>query len=214
MRPHAAIGIALLIIISLTARAGDATSITAELSSGIRASFKHRIIVEQETWPSALMETRAGRAMLKLERAGGFRLHVRIRENPDDYLICVIYVDGGAGLVLDETSRFALFYDGTCVESTEILLTDSPKEYEVWSTLQTPVVLTSESTLYAKVRSGGYLTAVRFPKGALPDGNDWVPDRFELRRGGERNEEADVEDLAGSPDRGDDAGCVPGGRES
>ena len=152
--------------------------------------------------------------MLKLEHAGGFRLHVRIRENPDDYLICVIYVDDGAGLILDETSRFALFYDGTCVESTEILLTDSAKEYQVWSTLETPVVLTSESTMYAKVRSGGYLTAVRFPKGALPDGNDWVPTRFELRRGGEHNEEADVEDLAGSSDRSDDAGCVTGGHES
>ncbi len=214
LKPHAAIGIALLIIISLTARAGDASTITRELSPGVRASFKHRIIIEQETWPSALMETRAGRAMLELERAGGFRLHVRIRENPDDYLICIIYVDEGARLVLDETTRFVLSYGGRSAESSEILLTDGPQERVVWSTVESPVALRHDTTMYAKVRSGGYLTAVRFPEGSLPRGSVWVPDDFELRRGGERNEEAHVEDIAGSSDRGDNAGGLPRGHES
>jgi len=214
LKPHAAIGIVLLTIISLTARAGDASTITEQLAPGVRASLKHRIIIEQETWPSALMETRAGRAMLELEDAGGFRLHVRIRENPDDYLICVVYVDEGAKIVLDEATRFILRYGDTTVESSEMLMNDGPKERSVFSTLEHAVVLTPDSTLYAKVRSGGYLTAVRFPSGSLPGGGAWVPDGFELSRGGERNEEDDDEDLARAVDRSDDAGRLTRGHES
>jgi hypothetical protein len=213
LKPHAAIGLTLLLLITLTARAGDPSTKTAELVPGVRASLKHRIIIEQETWPSALMETRAGRAMLELERAGGFRLHVRIREHPDDYLICIIYVDEDAKLVLDDSTSFVLHYDGRSVESTEVLLTDGPQERRVWSTQDCPVVLTTDSSSYAKVRSGGYLTAIRFPRGALPGGDAWMPREFELLRGGERNEEADVGDLAGASDRGLDASGLSG-RES
>jgi len=209
LKPDASIGIALLIVASLTAWAGDASTITDELTPNVRASFKHRIIIEQETWPSALMETRAGRAMLKLERAGGFRLHVRIRENYDDYLICIIYVDEGGRVVLDESTRFVLSYDDRTVSSTEILLTDGPRERKVYSTREQAVVLTPDSDMYATVRSGGYLTAVRFDHGDLPDG-DWVPDGFELRRGGEQHEEADDEALARARDHRDDAGDLPG----
>lgn len=210
LKPDASIGIALLIIASLTAWAGDASTITDELTPNVRASFKHRIIIEQETWPSALMETRAGRAMLKLERAGGFRLHVRIRENPDDYLICIIYVDEGGRVVLDESTRFVLTYGDRTVSSTEILLTDGPLEREVYSTRECAAVLTPDSDMYARVRSGGYLTAVRFDRGELPHGEGWVPDGFELVRGGERNEEADDEALARARDRRDDAGDLSG----
>jgi hypothetical protein len=173
---------ATLLIAPLTS-AGREDGITGRLSPGVRASFKHRIVIEEETWPSALMETRAGRAALALESRGGFRLHVRVRENPDDYVIAVIYVDRDGKLMLDRDARFVFVYGGREIESTEILLTDSIEERRVFSSNETTIVLTSRSPLYARVRSGGYLAAVRFPENSLPKGRGWVPDVFELRGG-------------------------------
>ena len=127
--------------------------------------------------------------MLRLEAAGGFRLHVRVRRNPADYIICVIYVDKGGKLVLDEGTSFVFRYGPHEVSSTEILLTDSPEERRVFSTNEGRVVLTPDSTRYAKARSGGYLAAVRFPVNSLPAGyGSWVPDSFDLRGGGHSEE--------------------------
>lgn len=181
-----ATSVTLLIAPTLCAARED--SITADLSPGVRASLKHKIIIEEETWPSALMQTRAGRAALELEARGGFRLHVRVRENPDDYVIAVIYVSDDGTLIVDGSTRFVLVYGGREVESTEILMTDSIEERNVWSSIETPMFLTSRGNRYARVRSGGYLAAVRFPKNSLPEGGEWVPDAFELR-GGDRRED-------------------------
>lgn len=176
------------LLIAPTLCAARKEGITADLSPGVRASLKHKIIIEEETWPSALMQTRAGRAALELEARGGFRLHVRVRENPDDYVIAVIYVSDDGTLILDGNSRFVLVYDGQEVESTEILMTESIQERKVFSSVETPMFLTSRGSRYARVRSGGYLAAVRFPKNSLPGGGKWVPDAFELR-GGDRCED-------------------------
>ncbi|MEE8573255.1 MAG: hypothetical protein V3T20_08310, partial [Gemmatimonadota bacterium] len=127
--------------------------ITADLIPGVRASLKHKIIIEEETWPSALMQTMAGRAALALEERGGFRLHVRVRENPDDYVIAVIYVRDDGALILDRNTRFVLVYAGREVESTEILMTDSIEERKVFSSAETPMFLTSRGNRYARVRS-------------------------------------------------------------
>ena len=174
------------LLFALATPAAREVGITADLSPGVRASFKHKIIIEEETWPSALMQTRAGRAALELEARGGFQLHVRLRENPDDYIIAVIYVDEDRKIVLDRNARFVFVYGGREVESTEILMTDSIEERRVFSSNETTMVLTSRSPQYARVRSGGYLVAVRFPENSLPEGRGWVPDVFELRGGDNR----------------------------
>jgi len=189
MRRSAFLLLALAVTLAVPPRAGGEGSVTCAVSPGVRASLKHRIVVEEETWPSALMETRAGRELLKLEAAGGFRLHVHVRETPGDYLVCVIYVDDGGRVVLDDASRFVLRYGATRIESDEILLTNDITEREVFSTREEAVVLTSRSTRYARVASGGYLAIVRFPDDSLPRNRDWIPDSFELR-GGECNESA------------------------
>ena len=179
----------LLLVPAVCAQAGREPSISAEVCPGVSASFKHKIVIEEETWPSALAETHAGREVLRLEAAGGFRLHVRVRTNPDDYIICVIYVDEGRRLVLDESTSFVFRYGNHEIESTEVLLTDSPKETQVFSTNEERVVLTPDTTRYAKARSGGYLAAVRFPENSLPAGRgSWVPDSFDLRGGGHSEE--------------------------
>jgi hypothetical protein len=177
------IATSMVLLLAMSGRAAREGGITGDLSPGVRASFKHKIVVEQETWPSALMETREGRAALALEARGGFRLHVRVREEPGDYVICVIYVDEGERLVLDGSSRFVFAYGDEEVESTEILLTDSIEERQVFSTWDERIVLTGRSDRYAKVRSGGYLAAVRFPSGSLPGGGKWIPRSFDLRGG-------------------------------
>jgi len=185
---------ALIIATSVTLLFAPATcaaredGITADLSPGVRASFKHKIVIEEETWPSALLQTRAGRAALELEARGGFRLHVRVRENPDDYVIAVIYVRDDGAIILDRNSRFVFVYGEREVESTEILMTDSIEERRVFSSREIPMLLTSESTRYARVRSGGYLAAVRFPEDSLPKGRGWVPDVLELRGGDNRED--------------------------
>lgn len=183
MRWTAIIATSVVLLLAMSGNAAREGGITGDLSPGVQASFKHKIVVEQETWPSALMETREGRAALALEERGGFRLHVRVREEPGDYVICVIYVDVGGRLVLDRSSRFVFTYQDIDVESTEILLTDSIEERRVFSTCEETIVLTDRSSMYAKVRSGGYLAAVRFPKGSLPQGGKWVPCSFALRGG-------------------------------
>jgi hypothetical protein len=189
----------------LFATCGEAAregSITGDLSPGATASFKHRIIVEQETWPSALMETREGRAALELEARGGFRLHTRVRENPGDYVICVIYLEDEARVVLDPASTFVFHYGDRSVPSSEVLLTDSIEERRVWSTSEQAVVLTTGASPYAKAHSGGFLTVVRFPEGSLPGGSGWVPSSFELR-GGERDAYAQGETASrGRPGSG------------
>ncbi len=171
------------LLFAICGEAAREGSITGDLSPGAQASFKHRIIVEQETWPSALMETREGRAALELEARGGFKLHARVRENPGDYVICIIYVEGDARVVLDDASSFVFNYKDRSVQSEEVLLTDSIEERRVWSSSEEPVVLTSGASPYTRAQSGGYLTVVRFPKGSLPCGSDWVPSSFELRGG-------------------------------
>ena len=179
----------LLILTAIPAQAGSEPSITSYVRPGVSASFKHKIAVVEETWPSALAETHAGREVLRLEAAGGFRLHTRVRTNPDDYIICVIYVEEGGRLVLDESTSFVFRYGPHEIESTEILLTDGPKEMRVFSTNEERVVLTPHNTRYAKARSGGYLAAVRFPENSLPAGyGSWVPDSFDLRGGGHSEE--------------------------
>ena len=183
MKRHRAIPLALIFVLAFFARARGERSIEDDVGPGVRASFKHKIVIEEETWPSALVDTRAGRALMELEARGGFQLHVRVRENPDDYVICVLYVVGDGRLVLDETTRFVFRYGDRVVESTEILLTDGPLEERVYTTREDTIVLTEHSPAYAKVKSGGYLTAVRFPEDSLPDGGEWVPDSFELRGG-------------------------------
>ena len=188
MKPHALIAL-LLITLASTAHAGQDPSITGDVSPGVRASFKHKIIIEEETWPSALSETMAGKEALRLEAAGGFQLHVRVRLNPDDYIICVIYVEEGGTLVLDEGTSFVFRYGDIEIESTEVLLTDSPQETKVFSSLEQSIVLTRDTNRYAKAQSGGYLTAVRFPGDSLPKGyGSWVPDSVGLRGGGYREE--------------------------
>ena len=177
----------MVILLAVPPRAGGEGSVTSVLSAGVRASLKHRIIVEQETWPSALAETRAGRELMRLEEAGGFRLHVRVRETPGAYVVCVIYVDEGGRIVLDGASRFVLVYGKRRVRSTDMLFTDGAAERRVFSTTDGPIVLTDRATGYAKSASGGYLCIVRFPDGSLPDGRDWLPDSFE-RRGGDGSE--------------------------
>lgn len=189
MRRNVFLLLAVAVALAVPPRAGGEGSVTCVLSPGVRASLKHRIVVEEETWPSVLMETRAGRELLKLEEAGGFRLHVRVRETPGDYLLCVIYVDDGGRVVLDGGSRVVLCYGRRRVESTEILLTDGLAEREVYSTADESIVLTPSSGRYAKAASGGYLAIVRFPDDSLPRNRDWVPDSFELK-GGEGNESA------------------------
>lgn len=186
MRRTAIIATSVTFLFAICGEAAREGSIAGDLSPGAQASFKHRIIVEQETWPSALMETREGRAALELESRGGFRLHTRVRETPGDYVICVIYVDGDARVMLDGASTFVFHYNDRSVPSTEVLLTDSLEERHVWSTSEQPVVLTSGTSQYARAQSGGFLTVVRFPEGSLPGGNSWVPSSFELR-GGECN---------------------------
>ncbi|MFH1502771.1 MAG: hypothetical protein ABIG03_06960 [Candidatus Eisenbacteria bacterium] len=183
MNRTAIIATSVALLFATCGHAAREGGIAGDLSPGVRASFKHRIIVEQETWPSSLMETREGRVALELEARGGFRLHVRVRENPGDYVVCIVYVEGGGRVVLDEASSFIFHYEDRSVESTEILLTDSIEERSVWSTSDSAVVLRDDSSMYAKVRSGGYLTIVRFPRGSLPGGGGWVPGSFELRGG-------------------------------
>jgi hypothetical protein len=188
LKPHALIA-TFLLLHAVCASAGREPSITSEIAPGVSASFKHKIAIVEETWPSALSETHAGREVLRLEEAGGFRLHARVRTNPDDYIICVIYVDEGGRLVLDESTSFVFRYGPHEIASTEILLTDSPDERKVFSTNEERVVLTPDSTRYAKARSGGYLAAVRFPVNSLPAGyGSWVPDSFDLRGGGHSEE--------------------------
>lgn len=189
MRRSAFLLLTIVVLLAVPPRAGGEGSVTCALSPGVRASLKHKIIVEQETWPSALVETRAGRELLRLEEAGGFRLHVRVRETPGDYVVCVIYVDDGGRLVLGGDSRFVLAYGTHRVESTEFLFTDNMAERRVYSTSDAPVVLTARATNYAKAASGGYLAIVRFPDGSLPEDREWLPDSFELR-GGEGSEDA------------------------
>ena len=176
------------LLFALATPAAREDGITGDLSPGVRASFKHKIVLEEETWPSALMQTSAGRAALELEARGGFRLHVRLRENPDDYVIAVIYIDDEGKLILDRDARFVFVYGGREIESTEILMTDSIEERRVFSTNETTIVLTSRSPQYARVRSGGYLAAVRFPENSLPGGREWVPDVFVLRGGDNRED--------------------------
>ncbi len=188
LKPHALM-LSILLLSAVCAQAGQEPSITASVRPGVSASFKHKIAIEEETWPSALAETHAGREVLRLEAAGGFRLHTRVRSNPDDYIICVIYIEEGGRLVLDESTSFVFRYGSSEIESTEVLLTDSPKEMKVFSTNEQRVVLTPDSTRYAKARSGGYLAAVRFPGNSLPAGyGSWVPDSFDLRGGGQSEE--------------------------
>jgi hypothetical protein len=188
LKPHALI-VLLLLISAVCAQAGREPSITSDIGPGVRASFKHKIEIVEETWPSALAETHAGRQALRLEQEGGFKLHVRVRTNPDDYIICVIYVDEGGRLVLDEGTSFVFRYGDHEIESTEVLLTDSLKETKVFSTNEEMVVLTPDTTRYAKASSGGYLAAVRFPENSLPAGfGSWVPDAFDLRGGGHSEE--------------------------
>jgi len=178
-----------LFLLTASAPLASEDSITGEVVPGIRASFKHRIDVVSETWPSALAETAGGRACLELESQGGFRLHVRVREEPGEYLICVIYVRDGTSLVLGSDSRFVFFYGDRAVESNAILLTDGLEERRVYSSQDGPIVLTCRSNTYAKARSGGYLAAVRFTGGSLPRKGSWVPDSF-LLRGGDVHEGA------------------------
>ena len=91
--------------------------------------------------------------------------------------------------MLDEGTSFVFRYGDVEIESTEVLLTDGPGEMKVFSTLEEDIVLTSESSRYAKAQSGGYLTAVRFPGNSLPKGfGSWVPDSVDLRGGGYREE--------------------------
>jgi len=183
VRRAALIPVALTLVLAFTLRACGESSISADLAPGVRASFKHKIIVEEETWPSTIAESREGRALLELEARGGFRLHVRVREHPGDYLICIIYVDGEGQLSLDRDAAFVLDYGDREVESIEVLFTDSPLEMRVFSTGEETIVLTRNSDEYSKARSGGYLAAVRFPRDSLPEGGRWVPDSFELRGG-------------------------------
>jgi hypothetical protein len=195
-----------LALLAVPPRAVGEGSVTCALFPGVRASLKHMIVVEQETWPSALAETRAGREALRLEEAGGFRLHVRVRETPGDYVVCVVYVDEGSRLVLDGDSRLVLSYGLRRVRSTEILLTDDLRERRVFSSASDgPIVLTADATRYAKAASGGFLMIVRFPDGTLPSGRDWLPDSFELR-GGEGSDFAQNQDRAGAADGGRDTG--------
>ncbi len=189
MRRRAFLLLTIVVLLAVPPRAGGEDSVTCALSSGVRVSLKHRIVVEQETWPSALVETRAGRELLRLEEAGGFRLHVRVRETPGEYVVCVIYVDEGGRLVLDGDSRLVLAYGSHRVLSTEFLFTDNIAERRVYSTKDASVVLTDRTTTYAKVASGGYLAIVRFPDESLPEDREWLPDSFELR-GGEGSEDA------------------------
>jgi len=195
---------------AVSCHAARESCITGNLSPGVTAAFKHKIIVEQETWPSALMETREGRAALELERRGGFRLHVRVRENPGDYVICVIYVDENGRVVLDESSSFVFHYDDRSVVSTEVLLTDSIEERRVWSSREDVLVLTPRSDTYARAKSGGYLAVVRFPHGSLPDGSRWAPGRFELR-GGESDAYAEGQGPSGGRSGADVSGGRSGG---
>jgi len=189
MRRSAFLLLTMTVLLAVPPRADGEGSVACALSPGVRVSLKHKIIVEQETWPSALVETRAGRELLRLEEAGGFRLHVRVRETPGDYVVCVIYVDEGGKLVLDGTSRLVLAYGNHRVLSTDFLFTDSIAEKHVYSTRDAPVVLTAGTTKYARAASGGYLAIVGFPDGSLPDDREWLPDSFELR-GGEGSEDA------------------------
>jgi len=188
LRPHALIAL-LLLLLAARAEAGREPSISGEVVPGVSASFKHKIAIVEETWPSALSETHAGRQALRLEKAGGFKLHARVRNNPDDYIICVIYVDEGERLVLDGGTSFVFRYGPHEIASTEVLLTDGPKEERVFSTTEETVVLTADTTRYAKAQSGGFLSAVRFPGNSLPAGTgSWVPDSFDLRGGGHSEE--------------------------
>ena len=183
MRTLAVTAIIVLLFLALGAQAGRQESIERQVAPGVIAAFKHKVEIPEETWPSILSQTRAGRECIRLESRGGFLLHVRIRENPDDYVMCVMYVDEGGRLELCDDCEFVFRYGDREVVSKEMLLTDSVFERRVFSTLETPVVLTEESSHYARVRSGGYLVAVRFEQGALGGENGWVPDSFELRRG-------------------------------
>jgi len=183
MKSLALTAIVVMLILALTAQAGRKQSIEREVAPGVIAAFKHKVEIVEETWPSHLSQTRAGRELIRLESRGGFRLHARIRENPDDYVMCVVYVEDGGRLELCDDCYFVFRYGDREIRSTEMLLTDSVLEKRVFSTLESPVVLTEKSASYAKVRSGGYLVAVRFDEGSLNGGDGWVPDTFELRRG-------------------------------
>jgi hypothetical protein len=190
LRKPRTLTVLLLLATATCVLGGQEPSITADIGPGVSASFKHKIIIEEETWPSVLAETRAGKEVLRLEAEGGFRLHVKVRCNPDDYVICVIYVAEGGRLVLDESTSFVFRYGNHEIVSTEILLTDGPAETRVFSTNEERIVLTDDSRRYARARSGGYLVAVRFPRDSLPPGfGSWVPDTFRLR-GGEYREES------------------------
>jgi len=167
MRALSATVILVLLILALGAQAGRKQCIEREVAPGVIAAFKHKVEIVEETWPSVLSQTRAGRECIRLESRGGFRLHTWIRENPDDYVMCVVYVEDGGRLELCDDCEFVFRYGDREVVSKEMLLTDSILEKRVFSTLQSPVVLTEESASYAKVRSGGYLVAVRFDQGAL-----------------------------------------------
>lgn len=184
MKPIVVMTMLFAVLLAPGAWAGGGDSISREVAPGVTAAFKHKIIVERETWPSALEETRAGREMIRLEHRGGFRLHVRVRETPGDYVVCIVYVDDGGELVLDKDSRFVFRYGGREIESREILLTDSIFEKRVFSNAEETVFLTENNGRYAKVRSGGYLTTVRFDEGSLAGDRGWIPDAFELRGGG------------------------------
>jgi len=158
------------------AHAGD--SFETSPKRGVSIVGKH-LVEARELWTIAWPEQAQ-----ECERRGGMKMRVEMRENWDDYVLAVLYLDDGVWFNLTRTDTLVLYYGDTEVTSSECLAAGDATETELFKASRNELVF--GDTWEPTTRSGGYLLAFRFNEDSLPRGGPWGferPDEAYIERG-------------------------------
>lgn len=92
-----------------------------------------------------------------------------------DWVMSHVFIPSGDTLIWDSKTRVKLTFAYPEVDSAEILtavssellLTDSPPQREIYSNLAGKLVLTEAVTCYYRAMNGAWVVFIRFPEGSL-----------------------------------------------
>ena len=165
-------------IITTPACASDSFEVSPKQGAVIVG--KH-LVKERElwtiTWPEAIQD---------LERRGGMKLRAEMRENWDDYVLSVLYLDDGVWFDFTRDNTLVLRYGEIEVASLECLAAGDAREMTLYYASRNELYF--DDTWDPTTKSGGYLLAFRFDKDSLPRGGQWGferPDEVYIERGTE-----------------------------
>ena len=167
MQKYLAVLLIVICVLSVEAEAGKTYEFVGiyEQDNGVVIGI-HGGVSQYALWPSTW-----NKGQVMAAEHGGMQVFMHMHETGDDWMGVHLFVPKGDTLVIDALTRVCLSMQATGItdtlESKEIVLTDDPEQYQMFSNSCRTIRLTETVSAYHRAQNGAWVAFVRFTQGTL-----------------------------------------------